>query len=542
MPEDLCADLILTDCKVYAADPRNTVAGAVAVKGGRIQRIGSAAEVGKLKGEKTKVLKLGGKLVLPGFVDSHEHCIRKGMELDYVNCSNLFSIPEIVAALKAKAKGKKPGEWVVGTWFDESKMKEGRFPTRYDLDEASKENPIYLGRAGGHNSVANSLALKTAGIGKNPKQPAGGRIEVDDEGEPTGRLDEIAAMSIVKDKIPTPGPEESTAIMVQNWPRVEEELLSWGITSVHEAHIKAPEAQAYQELLAKGRLRMRVGLMLDGMAPYKGYATDDLSRQGVRTGFSWGDKLRVIGVKIGVDGAMGSHTAALKEPYQGEPDNRGIIRVTQEELTDETARCHAARLRVCIHAIGDRAIDVALNAVEEAAKRGDWPTHRHRLEHVGLATPDQIERMKRLGVGVSASIGFCLPIGDSHIDALGPERTKYYYPMRSLLAAGIVTGGNSDGFGVSWALTGIDGCVNRRTAKGRLIGPQEAIPVYDAVKAYTINGAWLEGAEAEKGSIEVGKLADLIILDKDITVDTEHIASAKVLTAIVGGEVVYDRA
>ena len=542
MPEDLCAELILTDCKVYTADSKDTVAGAVAVKGGRIQRTGSADEVGKLRGKKTKVMKLGGRLVLPGFVDSHEHCIRKGMELDYVNCSNLHSIPEIVSALRAKVRGKKPGEWVVGTWFDESKMTEGRFPTRKDLDEASTVNPIYLGRAGGHNSVANSLALKTAGIGKNPKQPTGGRIEVDKNGEPTGRLDEIAAMSIVKDRMPVPNPEETVATLVENWPKVEEELLSWGITSVHEAHIKAPEAQAYQELLSQGKLRMRVGLMLDGMAPYKGYATDDLSRQGVRTGFSWGDKLRVIGVKIGVDGAMGSHTAALKEPYQGEPSNRGIIRVTQEELSEETARCHAAKLRVCIHAIGDRAIDVALNAVEEATKRGDWPTHRHRLEHVGLATPDQIERMKRLGVGVSASIGFCLPIGDSHIDALGPERTKFYYPMKSLMKAGIVTGGNSDGFGESWALTGIDGCVNRRTTKGRLIGPKEAITVYDAIKAYTINGAWLEGAEAEKGSIEVGKHADLIVLNRDIIVETEHIASAMVQTAIVGGEVVYSRA
>jgi hypothetical protein len=386
------------------------------------------------------------------------------------------------------------------------------------------------------------MALKIAGIGRDTPQPAGGRIEKGEDGEPTGRLDELAAMNMVRSKIPAPGPEESARIMVQNWPTVEEELLSWGLTTVHEAHIKAPEAIAYQELLAQGKLRMRIGLMLDGMAPYEGFATSDLSRQGLRTGFSWGNKLRVIGVKLGVDGAMGSKTAALSKPYEDEPGNRGIIRVTQQELTEETVRCHLAKLRVCIHAIGDRAIDMALDAVEEALKKRPWEDHRHRIEHVGYAEEKQLKRMKELGVVVSASIGFCYPIGDSHLQALGEERMKGYYPMHSLAEHGIVAGGNSDGFGESWAITGIYGCVTRRTMGGNILCKEEAISVMDAIKAYTINGAYLEGTEKEKGSFEPGKLADMVVLDRDIlTINPNEIIEAKAVMTIVGGEVVYER-
>jgi len=542
--EELCADLIVTNCKAYTADPNDTVAEAVAVRDGRILKVGPASEVMRLRGRRTRVLNLDGRLVLPGFIDSHEHCIRKGLQADWVECGSppMKTIGDIIKALKVKAADKPAGSWVVGNWFDESKLEERRFPTRWDLDEASLDNPIYLGRAGGHNGVANSMALKIAGIGRDTPQPSGGRIEKGGDEEPTGRLDELAAMNMVRSKIPAPSPEESVETMVRNWPTVEEELLSWGLTTVHEAHIKAPEATAYQELLAQGKLRMRISLMLDGMAPYEGYATSDLSRQGLRTGFSWGDRLRVIGVKLGVDGAMGSKTAALYRAYEDEPDNRGIVRVTQQELTEETVRCHLAKLRVCIHAIGDRAIDMALDAVEEALKKLPWEDHRHRIEHVGYAEEKQLKRMKKLGVAVSASIGFCYPIGDSHLKALGEERMKGYYPMRSLAEHGIVTGGNSDGFGESWAITGIYGCVTRRTMGGNILCKEEAISVMDAIKAYTINGAYLEGTEKEKGSFEPGRLADMVVLDRDIlTIDPNEIIEAKAVMTIVGGEVVYER-
>jgi len=537
------ADLVLIDGKIITVDASDTIAEAVAVRQGKILMVGSTAEIRQLAGRNSKVVDLGGKTVLPGFIDTHEHCIRKGMQADYVYCASppMETIEDIVEALAAKATQKEEGQWVVGSWFDETKLKEKRFPTRYDLDRASSKHHIYLGRAGGHNSVANSMALSIAEISKDTPQPLGGRIEKDEQGEPTGRLDEIAAMNMVRGKIPSPGPEESIRIMVDNWHMVENDLLSWGITTVNEAHIKAPAALAYQELNKEGKLRMRVGLMLDGMAPYSGYATSDLARQGLKTGFGWGEKLYVVGVKLGVDGAMGSLTAALNEPYANDPENTGIVRVTQEELTEETVRCHKAGLRVCIHAIGDRAIDMALESIEEAVRSRNGEDHRHRIEHAGYVRDDQLERMKRLGVAISASIGFCYPIGDSHIDALGQDRLSGYYPMRSFKEHGIVAGGNSDGFGKNWALTGIYGCATRRSSSGRLLDEGQAISMLNSIRAYTINGAFLEGKEDLKGSIEPGKLADFVVLDRDIlTVDPKEVIETKVMMTIVGGEIVYE--
>lgn len=542
--EKLGVDLLLLNGKVITVDAEDTVTEAVAVKDGRILMTGSSDEISALAGSKTRKIDLKGKTLLPGFIDTHEHCIKRTLQKDWVFCGSpaVESVDDMVDVLSAKAATKAEGEWVIGYWFDESKWETQQFPTCHDLDHATTRHPIFVLRAGGHNAVANSLALKTVGIDKHLPDPDGGHIERDKNGTPTGRLDELAAMDLVRGKIPVPGPEESVEIMVRNWPEVEEELLSWGLTTMHEAHIKAPQARAYQALLASGKLRIRTGLMLDGMAPYEGHATDDLSRQGLQTGFGWGDMLYITGVKLGTDGAMGSRTAALNEPYETEPENCGINRVTLEELTNELTRCHRAGLRVCTHAIGDQAIDLTLDAIEAAVESAPWDDHRHRIEHAGYVTPAQFDRMKRLGVIVSASIGFCYPIGDSHYDALGAHRMKGYYPMRSFRDNGIVAAGNSDGFGTSWALTGIYGCVTRKTKGGRVLAKQECIPVMDAIRAYTINGAYLEGKETEKGSIEPGKLADFVVLDRDITTtDPEEILEAVVLMTIVDGNVVYEK-
>ena len=540
---ELGADLILFNGKVVTVDKDGSEAEAVVVKDGKIVKIGKSSEVLQLTNEDTVKIDLEGKLVLPGFIDTHEHCIRKGLQLDWVNCRTqpMKSLEDVVKALREKAMSKPEEEWVVGSWFDESQWGDKRFPNRYDLDRASTSHPIYLGRAGGHNSVANSLALEMAGISKDTPQPPGGNIERDENGEPTGRLDEIAAMDMVRGIIPTPSSDEETELLAENWPILEQMYLSWGLTSIHEAHIKAPQALAYQKLDREDRLNIRIGLMLDGMTPYKGYATSDLARQGIRTPFKWSDRLRVVGVKVGTDGAMGSLTAALHEDYTNDPGNKGIIRCTRDELVDEVTRCHVAGLQVCIHAIGDRAIDMSLEAIEEALKAKPWPDHRHRIEHAGYVLPRQLKKIKELGVNISASIGFCYPIGDSHIAALGPERLCGYYPMKSFRDHGIVAAGNSDGFGTSYALTGIYGCVARKSRSGRYLCKDEAIPILDAIRAYTWNAAYLEGTEDEKGSIEAGKFADFVVLDRDImTLPHEEILEAKVLKTIIDGEIVYE--
>lgn len=534
------ADLIIVNGKVVTVDKEDSEAEAVAVKNGLIVKVGTEDEIRALSTDETRIIDLNGKTLLPGFIDTHEHCIRNGLQLDWVNCRDLKSLDEVILAIKEKADTKPEGKWVVGTWFDETQWVDQRFPTRYDLDNASTKHPIYLGRAGGHNSVANSLALKVSGVTKDTPQPPGGHIEKDENGEPTGRLDEIAAMDLVKEKIPTPTGDEEIDLLVKNWPILEQTYLSWGITSLHEAHIKAPQAHAYQRLDKEGTLKMRIGLMLDGMTPYKGYATDDLARQGITTPFKWSDRLQVIGVKVGTDGAMGSLTAALHEDYSNDPGNKGIIRCTAEELTDEIKRCHIAGVRTCTHAIGDRALDMTLDALEEAIRSKEWKDHRHRIEHAGYVLPRQLDKMRELNINISASIGFCYPIGDSHIAALGPDRLCGYYPMKSFRDKGIVAAGNSDGFGTDWALTGIYGCVARKSRTGQYLCMEEAVPIMDGIRAYTWNAAYLEGTEDIKGSIEPGKMADFVVLDTDITVEPfEAILETKVLKTIIGGEIVY---
>lgn len=537
---ELAPDLIITNGKVVTVDNEDSVAESIAVKNGWIIKVGSEDEIKSLAGPQTKVMDLKEKTILPGFIDTHEHCIRKGLQMDWVDCRHMKSLDEVVSALKKKAESKPDGEWVVGSWFDETQWGDQRFPDRHDLDKASKKHPVYLGRAGGHNSVANSLALEIAGVTKETVQPAGGHIAKDETGELTGRLDEIAAMDMVKGIIPSPTGEEEIELLVKNWPILEQTYLSWGITSLHEAHIKAPQAHAYQRLDKNGKLKMRIGLMLDGMTPYKGYATDDLARQGVTIPFKWSDRLHVVGVKVGTDGAMGSLTAALNEDYSNDPGNMGIIRCTAEDLTDEITRCHQANLRTCTHAIGDRALDMTLDALEAAIKSKKWDDHRHRIEHAGYVLPRQLEKMKELNLNISASIGFCYPIGDSHIAALGPDRLCGYYPMKSFRDHGIVAAGNSDGFGQNWVLTGIYGCVARKSRTGQYLCKEEAVPIMDGIRAYTWNAAYLEGTEDTKGSIEAGKMADFVVLDKDITTEPhESILVAKILMTIIGGEVVY---
>ncbi len=538
------ADLVIVNGRLVTVDEKGTVAEAVAVKDGKIVAVGTTKQVKELANGGTKVIDLEGRLMLPGFIDTHEHCIRRGLQLDWVNCKSppMRSLGDVTEALREKAETKQEGEWVVGSWFDESQWEDERFPNRHDLDKASTMHPIYLGRAGGHNSVANSLALELAGITKDTLQPPGGNIERDENGEPTGRLDEIAAIDMVRGLIPKPSGFKEIELLVENWPTLEEQYLSWGLTTIHEAHIKAPEAHAYQILNEEGKLRIRMGLMLDGMTPYNGYATSDLSRQGLRPPFRWSDRLFVVGVKVGTDGAMGSLTAALHEDYSNDPGNKGIIRCTKEELTDEIVRCHVAGIRTCTHAIGDRAIDMTLDALEEAINSKPWPDHRHRIEHAGYVLPRQLERMAKLKINVSASIGFCYPIGDSHIAALGKDRLCGYYPMKSFRDHGVVAAGNSDGFGESYALTGIYGCVTRKSRSGNYLCKDEAVPVMDAIKVYTWNAAYLEGSEDLKGSIEPGKHADFVVLDRDITtVDPKEIIETEVLMTIVGGDVVYER-
>jgi predicted amidohydrolase YtcJ len=540
--ENLSADLVLLNGKIVTVDASDSIVEAVAVKGEVILKAGSTEEIKTLVGEKTKIINLEGKTVTPGFIDTHNHTIvgvarsGTGVRIDLWEAT---SMDDMVRRIKEVAEKTLEGEPIVGIGFDDVAWPEKRFPNRWDIDKATTKHPVYLIPPGGHCYALNSKALELANITKDTPSPPGGEIVKDPEtGEPTGRLNERAG-SFVRSAGSTLSEEETRAKIIENWPDVEKRLLSWGLTTILEASINPVFLLAYQDLLAQGKLKIRAGLRL--RAPD---VIESLHNQGIRTPFEFGNKLRVIGIKRLVDGSMGTRTAALHEPYWNEPENRGILTMTQEEITKDIVEAHESGQRVYTHAIGDRAIDLVLNAIEEALTKKPREDHRHTIEHCGVCGPKQLERMKRLGVLASASIGFLYIIGNRHTIALGPEseRLCQYYPMRSFQEYGIIAGGNSDTIGPNWPMYNIYGMVTRKAKTGEELCTKQAISVMDAIRVYTLNGAYLEGMEDRKGSIEPGKLADMVILDRDIlTCDPEEIKDFKVLTTIIGGETVYQK-
>ena len=300
---------------------------------------------------------------------------------------------------------------------------------------------------------------------------------------------------------------------------------------------------AYQELLAEEQLPLRVAMMIPGnpMLELPGYL-EELKALGIRAGFG-SDRLRFYGTKFMCDGSMSGWTAALYEPYANEPDEYGITVSSEEELTNGIVEAHKAGLRPVTHAIGDRAIDIVLDAIEKALRERPDPDHRMSIEHCSLPTFEAIDRMKRLGVLPSSSVGFIYELGPAHLLGIGPERLKRYFPHRTYLEKGIISVGNSDWFVTSGNIAQqIYGVVTRKGYTGEVIGPDQAISVKDALRLYTTNGAYASFEETRKGSIEPGKLADMVVLDRDIlTIPEKEIKEVKVETTVVGGEIVYQR-
>jgi predicted amidohydrolase YtcJ len=300
--------------------------------------------------------------------------------------------------------------------------------------------------------------------------------------------------------------------------------------------------KAYQELDEEGLLPIRVGLLPPIANPFEGDYLQELTALRIRTGFG-SRKLRINGVKIALDGMLRSRTAALQESYLGKPENFGLVTVDIEKLREKVSKSHNEGLRACIHVEGDRGLDIALDAIARAQDGRPVPDSRHRIEHFGLCKPYQIERMKRLGVIPSVSINLVYEIGEGYKEALGEERCKYLYPLKALLDEGIKASCNSD-WPVSNGnpLSGIYSAVNRETWKGTKLGPSQRISLMEAIKAYTINGAYASFEEDYKGSLEEGKLADLVVLSDDIFENPiKEILDVKIDITMVDGKIVYEK-
>jgi len=533
-PYELYADLALLNGKVLTIDADNSVAEAVATKGSCILRVGSNDEISQVVGEETEVYDLAGRTVLPGLIDSHMHPGSYGVfRVRGVKCGpDIESMEELVSRIREKAEASPEGSWILGYTLDDVKL--GRYPRLQELDEAAPRNPLYIQRRDGHIGVANSLALRFAGINRDTPDPPHGKIDRDEDGNPTGVLRE-SAKGLVSGIVPPYTVEEYK----QGLKDVFEEFVSLGLTTIHASMVSSDEFRALQELRREGDLRLRVCVHASGREEGM---LEALVAAGIRTPFG-DDWLKLTEIEWVFDTSTSGRTAAYYTPYIGEPGNTGILLYDQEDITNRVVTAHKAGLRVGLDGIGDRGIDRALDAIEAALREAPREDHRHRIEHCCYVTPPIQKRLRDLAVINASATGFIHDLGDAYKRNRGEESMRWMWPHRTLISLGIPAPGHSDCPVCSanpWL--GIYGMVTRRTDTGDVLYEGEGVAPTDAVRAYTIDGAYAAWEEGIKGSIEPGKLADLAVVDRDpLTIPPEELKEVQTVLTVIDGEVVYRR-
>jgi hypothetical protein len=521
------ADRIFWNATFLTQDPRVPSAKAVFVRDGRIAAVGSREAMEGLAGASTERMDLGGRVVLPGFNDAHVHVWKVGHLLTgMLDLRGAKSLADIEAAVRDRASSAPPGQWIVGRGYNEAWMTEGRGPTRLDLDPVSPNHPVYLTRTCGHIAVANTKALKMAGLSANTAAPAGGVILRGEGGEATGELHETA-MGLVGGIIPELSDAEYEAAVVAG----ARHQLALGITSATEAGVSPALLNVYRAMEARGALPYRVNVMAL-RRPLGGPETLPLPT------IFHSDFLRVDTIKILADGGLSGATAALRTPYR-DSCSCGVLRVDNEELVELAKDAHAAGIRVAVHAIGDAAIDAVLYAFETLARMAPGP--RHRLEHFGLPHEAQLARAAALGAIAVPQAIFVRALGRNFRRYLPDDLLERAYPIRDMLAAGLITALSSDAPVVADdnPLLGIQAAVDRTDDEGIAIAPDQAISLDEALFAYTMGGALASGDEANRGSLSPGKWADMAVLSGDP--HSVPLSQIRVDRTILGGETVFER-
>jgi predicted amidohydrolase YtcJ len=534
----LIADLILINGKIVTVDSHGTIAEAVAVKFGRILAVGSNEDIKLLMSEGTEVLDLEGRTVLPGFIDSHCHFtsfgIQRIMAIDCSYESGVRCIRDIQDRIRGKAKITPKGEWINVVQVDDSKLVEKRFPTRWELDEAAPDHPVCLATVGGHFYIFNSKAFELAGITKGTPDPPGGRFERDPvTGELTGGVHERAKELV--QPIPfgrLPREEE----VMEGIKLTLKEYASAGLTCAYDGWTDRIHLRALQRLREAGELPIRVRVDV--------YYTllPDLDRCGVLQGLG-DDWLKICGIKVVCDGAISARTAAVSQPYLHKPNYYGELAITGEELRRVVLEGYGRGYRFCVHANGDRAINMCLDVLEEAQERYPRRDPRNRIIHCTVVNPAIIERLKKLNILPTIFGAYPYYHGDKILPAFGAERLQWMFAARSMLDAGLKVAAHSDHPASPYPpLLGIHSLVNRRSARGVPIGERQKVSVMEAIKLYTINAAYHSFDEDKLGSIEPGKLADFVVLGEDIlTIPTERIKDIPVEMTIIEGRIIYRR-
>jgi predicted amidohydrolase YtcJ len=529
------AALIVTNAAVYTVDKQHPKAEAVAVIGDRIVAVGSRAEIDLWRGPQTKVIDAGGKLLLPGFNDAHVHFTQGGAQLDQVQLTDTASPEEFAKRIAAQVKKTLKGEWVLGGRWDETKWAKPELPTKELVDPVSGNTPVFVERYDGHEALANSAAMKLAGIDAKTPDVAGGVIVRDASGNPTGIFKD-AAMPLINKAIPPMTHEQR----VRAARAALKHAASLGVTSVQHMNPEFADVAAYSELAEKGELTTRIyAVPMETDWP-------DQAKVGLR--HAWGSTyLRLGAVKGYADGSLGSRTAYMFEPFTDDPGNRGLLSDEMHPpsaMRDRLMQADAAGLQLRVHAIGDRAISMMLDIFADIEKEHGYHDQRFAIEHAQHVAQKDFERFEKLHVIASMQPYHAIDDGRWAEARLGHERARYSYAWRSFLDHGVTLA-----FGTDWSVAPLDpiqglyAAVTRATLDGKNPGgwiPEEKITLPQAIEAYTMGAAFAEFQEREKGSITPGKLADMVIVSDNIfDLKPEAIRNAKVQSTIVGGKVVY---
>ncbi|HUK19826.1 MAG TPA: amidohydrolase [Bryobacteraceae bacterium] len=526
------ATLAVIHARVWTGNPSQPWAEALAARGETILEVGSTDAVRKRAGKQTRVIDAAGQMLVPGFVDSHVHFLIGGLNLTSVQLRDAGSKEEFIARIKAFAATVPPGTWITGGDWDHQNWG-GQLPTKEWIDAETPNHPVWINRLDGHMKLANSRALAAAGISKTTKEVAGGIIVRDAAGEPTGILKDDA-MDLVDKVEPPPTP----AMLDRALEAAMQYVAARGVTSVD--HMGTWEDLAVFERAANtGRLRTRIYASVP-LASWErlAHVVEELGRGN--------DYLRIGGLKGFVDGSLGSHTAAFLQPFTDAPGDSGLLVNTPEDLYGWAAGATRAGLQVIVHAIGDRAIRTQLDIIERVEREQHPADPRFRIEHAQHLAPADIPRFAVLGVIASMQPYHAIDDGRWAEKAIGPERIKTTYAFRSLLDAHTRLAFGSDWFvAPPTPLEGIYAAVTRRTLDGKnpdgWVSAQK-ITVEEALRAYTADGAYAQFAERSKGTLEKGKLADFVLLDRDLTqIPGPEIRDAKVMMTVVGGRVVFER-
>lgn len=530
-------DVVLLNGRIVTMDPAAPEVEALAMLDGRIVARGTTEAIRDLAGPGTRVEDLAGAVAIPGLVDSHAHPDAYAIRLArwrLLEPSVVRTRQELLDLIARDCAALPPGRWFAGYRFND--MKSGGYPTRAELDAASGGRPLFILRTDGHLGLANSAAFAALGIGPDAADPPFGRFDRHPTtGAFTGLVRETAAHLFLT----AFHAQDTEGDIARGIEAVHAECLRHGITSVYNSLTPSKAIRAYQAMKAEGRLTVRTGIIVSGREEG---LVEAFIAAGIRSGF--GDEtLRVIGVEWCPDCSTSGRTAAYWEPYVGTPvegepvPNTGMLLYDAEDLAARATAAHKAGLLVMIEGVGDRGIDFALDAIEAALAAHPVADHRMRVEHCCYVTPPVRERIKRLGVVDSSATGFMWELGDAYIANRGQAAMRHMWPHRTLIDHGIPAPGHSD-FAVCsmnpW--TAIHALVNRETDTGGDLCRDEAITVAEALAAYTTLGAWSGREEASKGSLTVGRLADLAVLDRDpFAIDPRGLKDVRTLATFVGG-------